>query len=125
MEYYKINQSALTLLKQLYLKIHFLSKLTPNYFNTYFNNGPKNKEFMGKESLLMNDVVPEEFLKPFKDCEKYIQNMIQLTESNKMVPIREMNIAKDFIYKYKYPLHINTIGELKQKFLEIENAIKQ
>jgi len=123
MESYYLTQEPLSLLKQLYLKVYFLSKLTPANFNSYFNNAIENKKFFGKESLLLSDQVPEIALESFIKLSKYLQNIIQLGTANKPVPAREIALARDFIYKYKYPLHIDTINELKQKFLEITNSI--
>lgn len=43
MESYKLSPATINLFKQLYLKVYFLSKLTPANFNTYFNDSVKNK----------------------------------------------------------------------------------
>ena len=73
---------------------------------------------------MLSDKVPEVVLEPFIQLSKYLQNIIQLSSNNQPVPAREIVLAREIIYKYKYPLHIETINELKQKFLEITNSIE-
>ena len=124
MQYYKIDSETILLLKQLYLKSYFLSTLKPSSFNTYFNDPIKNKHFFGKESLLLSDKVPEIAIEPFKKLNKFLQNIIQLGTKNIPIPDRELVLAREIIYKYQFPLHIDTINELKQKFFEIINSLK-